>query len=306
MLLKETIKKYVPPFLVQNAKAKVQRLKLRYSGTMRAFSNSDIGPEWLGFDEIKALDQEFSAQQPSLVAERYIDDALISRAEERRQMIKQILGKNYASCQSFIETGAADAMVALSLQRDGKNVVATDIQDSVVNDIARKEKVPFELWSATTLEAPDNSYDVLYSFDSLEHFDDPEAALNESIRVVKPGGFVYLRFGPLYWSPQGMHLGSRLGVPYASVLFPKETIDNMMKHSGMDVINHEYCNGWSLSQYRNLFDKYRSEIKKREYYEHWDLSGLELIRRYPHCFRSKSDNIEEFLVSVIDVLFQKK
>ena len=38
---------------------------------------------------------------------------------------------------------------------------------------------------------------------------------------------------------------------------------------------------------------------------HLDLSHLTLIRRYPFCFKSSSNEFEDFIVDSISVLFEK-
>jgi hypothetical protein len=42
-----------------------------------------------------------------------------------------------------------------------------------------------------------------------------------------------------------------------------------------------------------------------EYEEIRDLSHLDLIRRYPSCFKSKATLLDNFVVSSIRVVFQK-
>lgn len=60
----------------------------------------------------------------------------------------------------------------------------------------RAEKLPFE----------DNSFDLIYSTNVLEHVQDPKKVLSESIRVLKPGG--YLQFViPNYFSFWEGHYG---------------------------------------------------------------------------------------------------
>lgn len=305
-MLKNKIKLYTPAPILNNAKRILQSYALRRSGVIDAFGAAIKEPRFLSLEDLRTLANEYPPPAEKQISGGYSDAAIIQRAHVRRDMIKKALKRNYSLCRSFLEVGAADAMVARALLRDGKKVLATDIQDKTFDHRAKKDRVPFKIWSATALQAEDNSFDVLYSFDSMEHISDPETALAEAVRVVRPGGYIYLRFGPLYWSPYGMHLGSRLGVPYASVLFENKTIDTFVMACGRGPINHDHCNGWSLIQFRNLFCDRRDILEKRAYYEHWDLSGLDLIKRFPSCFRSKSEDIESFLVGVLEGLFQKK
>jgi SAM-dependent methyltransferase len=64
---------------------------------------------------------------------------------------------------------------------------------------------PFVEASATNMPFPDNSFDALWTFRVLEHIPNPEKALLEMRRVVKPGGYILLHFAndvDLY-APQG-------------------------------------------------------------------------------------------------------
>lgn len=51
---------------------------------------------------------------------------------------------------------------------------------------------PFVEASATKMPFPDNTFDALWSFRVLEHIPNPERALLEMRRVVKPGGYILL------------------------------------------------------------------------------------------------------------------
>jgi SAM-dependent methyltransferase len=52
---------------------------------------------------------------------------------------------------------------------------------------------PFVEASATEMPFPDNTFDALWSFRVLEHIPNPERALLEMRRVVKPGGYILLQ-----------------------------------------------------------------------------------------------------------------
>jgi len=51
---------------------------------------------------------------------------------------------------------------------------------------------PFVEASATDMPFPDGTFDALWSIWVLEHIPNPEKALSEMRRVVKPGGYIYL------------------------------------------------------------------------------------------------------------------
>jgi SAM-dependent methyltransferase len=62
----------------------------------------------------------------------------------------------------------------------------------------------FRQMDATRLDFPDNSVDLVYSYQVFEHIPDPELVWRESMRVVKPGGCVFTLLH-LYTSDSGCH-----------------------------------------------------------------------------------------------------
>jgi SAM-dependent methyltransferase len=54
--------------------------------------------------------------------------------------------------------------------------------------------IRWEFVSGPLLHAPDNSFDLVSSYSVLEHMPDKERALDEAIRVLKPGGLLCLTF----------------------------------------------------------------------------------------------------------------
>lgn len=306
---KDFVREVVPPAALHRAKVVVQKQKIKRSGAVAAFSSSPKDPAWLPQGMIGEIEAQYPGAEAGGIFDvgyGYSDKAILSRAMRRKRLLRRLIGADYRNCHKFIEVGAADAMVAWALMKSGKEVLSTDIQDDTLDKRAVADKVPFALMSASDLKVPDATYDVLYSFASLEHFDDPAQAMAEAARVVRPGGYVYINFGPHYHAVDGMHLGTRLRVPYASVLFQRADIDSYMEKSGRAPLNHEYCNGWVLDQYRSLFKSMEPEFEMNLWLEHWDLSALDIIARFPSCFRSKSENLDSFLVSVIDILLRRR
>lgn len=67
------------------------------------------------------------------------------------------------------------------------------------------ENVQFQTDSVYALNFEDNSFDVVYAHQVLQHLSDPVAALEEMIRVTKPGGLVAARdadYHAMAWHPQ--------------------------------------------------------------------------------------------------------
>lgn len=72
----------------------------------------------------------------------------------------------------------------------GLNIVPEQLKEA--EKIARKrgltEKVKFQLGNYQDMPFPDESFDVVWSLESIEHASDAERFIQESHRVLKPGG----------------------------------------------------------------------------------------------------------------------
>ena len=53
---------------------------------------------------------------------------------------------------------------------------------------------------------PDDHFDVILSTSAFEHIHDFDVALQEMYRVLRPGGYLYSRFGPIWSTSYGHHL----------------------------------------------------------------------------------------------------
>lgn len=64
--------------------------------------------------------------------------------------------------------------------------------------------------------------DVVVSIDSFEHFSDPREILLIMSRLLKPGGNVWISFGPTWYHPLGGHLFSVF--PWAHIVFSEQSL----------------------------------------------------------------------------------
>ena len=90
----------------------------------------------------------------------------------------------------------------------------------------------FELSPDGRLPFPDASFDAVLSTDTFEHVMDLDLAFREIARVLKPGGSLLTRFGPLFRSPHGGHLYWACKVPYAHLMFGIQSIVALRERRG--------------------------------------------------------------------------
>lgn len=267
--------------------------------TQRIFAAATDAPSFLDISALETLQMKY----PPPPEYKYDAHSVEVRGIERVRQILRLPGAQDA--HSFLELGCWDGMVSCCLCRKGKKATAIDNRDAGFDERASREGVSLLQMDAADLRFEDECFDFVFSYDAFEHFVSPEDVLREAIRVVRKGGYIYLEFGPLYYSPLGEHAYRSITVPYCQFLFQKNLINDFATQKGLKPIDYSHVNGWSLERYRELWSKYSQVLNRIRYYENFDLSYLSLIRTYPSCFRSKSSYFEDFLVTTISVLFQK-
>jgi len=282
---------------IRNLKGALRRLQMRR--TRRIFERAPAAPSCRGIDLLRTLQRKYPfPPEYGYDAKSYED-----RGIERTQEILRLPGAREAT--SFLELGCADGMVSCVLCRKGKNATAIDNSAARFDERAFRGGVRILQMDAAQMAFGDETFDFVFSYDAFEHFVEPERVLQEIIRVSRKGGHVYLNFGPLYMSPYGEHAYRSITVPYCQFLFPKSLINDFAYQEGLPLINFRHVNGWSLQNYRQLWNSYSHMLIKIRYHEHLDLSHLNLIRKYLSSFRSNSSCFDEFVVSSIEVLFEK-
>lgn len=91
-----------------------------------------------------------------------------------------------------------------------KGVIVTAIDCDIISlcyarQFVKNKRVTFTMASAEELKFHNNEYDIVFLFDVIEHVRNPTVAIREAIRVLKPGGVLYIEFSP-YYSIVGHHL----------------------------------------------------------------------------------------------------
>jgi len=158
---------------------------------------------------------------------------------------------------------------------------------------------------AARLGFADGHFDCVFSLASFEHFRDPIAVMEEAIRVVRKGGFIYLHFGPLYLSAYGLHAYRSITIPYCQCLFDKETLVIFSRRKNIKPPDYESLNHWTLQDFRRLWSMYSQKVRRIRYFEYLNTDHIDLIKKYPSCFKSKTDHFDNLVVPEIEVLLKK-
>ncbi len=208
---------------------------------------------------------------------------------------------------SVLEAGCGDGMLGPVLASYGHQVTLLDFDDWRDERAMDMPFVSADLCRPLPFDT--GSFDVVCSFNAFEHLPDPTAALGEFERVCRPGGLIYLRFGPLYAAPWGMHTRDALLMPYPQFLFPEELVRTTVKEEGLYDLGDrrlddlQPLNGWRLRDYEDLWQATECRIEHRELPK--DYCGLGLIVRFPEAFRGRGLTLEDVTTAGIVIALRK-
>jgi SAM-dependent methyltransferase len=205
----------------------------------------------------------------------------------------------------ILELGAGDGMLGVLLAAAGHDVTLCDLEDWRVDAAKSVAFVAADCCAGVPFDS--GTFDVVCSYNSFEHFADPQQAFGEALRVTKAGGLLHLKFGPLYCSPYGLHAWS-LKIPYPQFLLSPEFIDAKLRQFGIHDLGKQLSepqslNKWRLSQFVQLWD--RSECRTINYQHICDESHLNLVWRYPEAFRGRGLTFEDLTCTDLCVTIRK-
>lgn len=111
------------------------------------------------------------------------------------------------------------------LQHENFNAIGAELVSYYLKDARRDygDIIQFIQTTPTTIPLPDNSVDVVYTIDTVEHLSQPKEIFMEVFRVLKPGGQCLVHFNP-WLNPHGSHLEDIIAFPWPHVFFSMDTL----------------------------------------------------------------------------------
>ena len=131
-------------------------------------------------------------------------------------------------------------------------------------------------------------FDVVISQNSMEHFPDPLATLNEMKDLLSPGASLLITFGFPWWHPYGSHCRFFCRLPWLQVWFSEQTIVRVRsryRDDGATRFNEAEggLNKMSLRKFNRLIRECGFKIRSLEYrgikQQHW-LTRIPLVREF--------------------------
>jgi SAM-dependent methyltransferase len=205
-----------------------------------------------------------------------------------------------------LEVGCGDGMTGVLLTSFGHRVTLSDMEDW--RDPRARTLTFIEEVLEAGLPLPDAAFDLVYSFNSFEHFQDPAKCFRELTRLCRPGGIMHLDFGPLYPSAWGLHAYSSLKMPYPQYLFSQAFLEQKLGELGI------WDLGRRLDQLQPLNEWRVDDFLKLWKTDSWTTihlctggphEYLTLVEEYPEAFRGRGLSVEDLTTQWIRVTLRR-
>ncbi len=208
---------------------------------------------------------------------------------------------------AMFEAGCGDGMTSHAFKSYGnfRQVTLNDTEDWRDDRVKSFSFVKGDMCRPLPVES--ESFDLVITYNTFEHIEDPKAALDQLTRVCKKGGHIHIDFSPLYCSALGLHAFSFL-MPYPQFLFSPELIDAKVKELGVKDLGQKLhslqpTNKWRLAQFRELWRSSGCEVLSLEE----DPAGrhLSMVTEFPRAFCGRGLTVEDLVISGIAVTLRK-
>jgi SAM-dependent methyltransferase len=138
-------------------------------------------------------------------------------------------------------------------------------------------KIEFHTVDPINMPYRDGLFDLVLSNNAFHRIRDPFAALEEVLRVLKPGGVAYLSFDPLWTCDSGSQYSHYVPQPWAHLLCSADEFAFQMREAGAaDAAVSDFMQGPNRIVYRDyqthLYRVLAASGLKAFHVEHW--SGL--------------------------------
>jgi SAM-dependent methyltransferase len=207
---------------------------------------------------------------------------------------------------STIEVGCGDGLTGLLLSIYGADVTLLDKEDWRDKRVLSLRFYQQDICQGTSLMS--SSYNLAYSYNSFEHFTEPQKALKEILRLCKNGAYIFFEFGPLYCSPWGLHIYRTIHIPYVQFIFSEDFIGKKLENLGIiDLgrkrVSPQFVNGWRFNQYEELFSDSDCRILKKSFGN--EMHYLDVVINYAKAFRGRNLTLQDLTVDWYSILLQK-
>ena len=165
--------------------------------------------------------------------------------------------------KTVADIGCGDGIMALGVVHHSSpaRLVGFDVNPTDLDHLSRRAdeegvrrrglppQLSFAESSPEHLPAGDAEFDVAYTWSAFEHIANPIAVLNETRRVLKRNGTLFLQLWPFYFSERGSHLWEWFPAPFHHLMESSEQIVDSMRRSA--VASHEWTE-YMIREFENF------------------------------------------------------
>ena len=147
--------------------------------------------------------------------------------------------------KTVLDIGCGAAGKSLYYASKGANVIGVEILEkyeaeskALANELGLSDKFTFVCADAASLPFEDGSIDTIIMNDAMEHVANPEAVIDECMRVLSRGGRLFVNFPPIN-HPFGAHLSDLIYIPWVHLFFSEATLVEAYKELAKNVPDGE-------------------------------------------------------------------
>lgn len=127
-------------------------------------------------------------------------------------------------------------LVALLCEKDKGKIIGLDVdlkalttaKKFIFDKMMSRNAANFVQGDCQELPFASNKFDLACSIATMEHFQNPARALEESYRALRKNGLLYIHFSP-YYAHNGAHLFDFIYIPWCHLLFSEKTLVRIWK-----------------------------------------------------------------------------
>jgi tetratricopeptide (TPR) repeat protein/SAM-dependent methyltransferase len=158
--------------------------------------------------------------------------------------------------KTFLDIGCAVGVFLLDLESRGWDVHGTDISKSAV-DYCCSKGLKVRQGTLEEVNYPDESFDFIVMHHVIEHIPSPANTLKEIMRILKPGGRLFIKT-PCCESIPSLLAGEKwFNDPDHIFFFSKATLLGLIKKAGYNIIASHCYVGVDSETYPDIWNKQR-------------------------------------------------
>lgn len=174
--------------------------------------------------------------------------------------------------KTILDFGCGHGAFCINLAlKNAKKVIGIDLEKKLLKFAIENLEINYsnlkniiEFKELNILEAKfDENFDIIVSKDTFEHAFNLDKILDKFYEILKPGGKVFLGFGPLFNFYNGDHGRTNLKVPWLHALLPERYIVNKYNKNSLNKITKIEdlgLNKYSFKDYKKIFRNSKFEI----------------------------------------------